>query len=192
MRLTSSRLSGRTSSTRPCMRRSNPSRIPRTSTPCSSARMVAALITLLIPGAGPPPTKMASFSFDTSFSFFPRTVASRGRYGADLNTTAAARTAEWCVEVNRVTRSLLRFGRRQRRLDHLDLPGDLGPHPGHRLDVQALAQVLDGGGQAGQAQAGGGVDADVGIGVIEQRAQAVGHPYPAQPAERHGGLGQEQ
>jgi hypothetical protein len=27
--------------------------------------MVAALITLLMPGAGPPPTKIASFSLDT-------------------------------------------------------------------------------------------------------------------------------
>ena len=38
-----------------------PSRTPMTSTPSSAARMVAAPITLLIPGAGPPPTRMASF-----------------------------------------------------------------------------------------------------------------------------------
>src|SRR5262245_50110597 len=42
-------------STLPFMIHSNPSRTP------STPRMVAAPITLLIPGAGPPPTRMASF-----------------------------------------------------------------------------------------------------------------------------------
>src|SRR5687767_10897767 len=40
---------------------SKPSRIPMTSMPSTSARMVAAAITLLMPGAGPPPTRIASF-----------------------------------------------------------------------------------------------------------------------------------
>src|SRR2546427_13258210 len=43
----------------PCMILSNPSRTPSTSTPSSRARMVAALMTLSTPGAGPPPTKIA-------------------------------------------------------------------------------------------------------------------------------------
>src|SRR6188474_2512392 len=46
----------------PRMIHSNPSRMPHTSTPPSTARMVAALIALLIPGAGPPLTRMASLS----------------------------------------------------------------------------------------------------------------------------------
>ena len=54
MRLTLSMVSGVTCSTSPCISHSNPSRMPTTSMPSSSARMVAALITLLIPGAGPP------------------------------------------------------------------------------------------------------------------------------------------
>jgi hypothetical protein len=37
---------------------SKPSRMPRTSTPSSWARIVAALMTLLMPGAGPPPTRI--------------------------------------------------------------------------------------------------------------------------------------
>src|SRR3989442_9243569 len=44
----------------PCMIHSKPSRTPSTSTPSSRARMVAAPMTLLIPGAGPPPTRIAS------------------------------------------------------------------------------------------------------------------------------------
>src|SRR5437773_10420380 len=59
MRLTASMLSGFTWSTFPCMSHSKPSSIPSTSTPSSRARMVAAPITLLIPGAGPPPTTIA-------------------------------------------------------------------------------------------------------------------------------------
>src|SRR5213594_1146937 len=39
---------------------SKPSRTPSTSTASSRARMVAAPMTLLIPGAGPPPTRIAS------------------------------------------------------------------------------------------------------------------------------------
>ena len=61
MRLTSSMVSGRTWSMLPCMIHSKPSRTPSTSTPSSAPRMVAAPITLLMPGAGPPPTRMASF-----------------------------------------------------------------------------------------------------------------------------------
>src|SRR5918996_3115913 len=43
------------------MRWSNPSRIPTTSHPVFLASMVAAEITELIPGAGPPPHRMPSF-----------------------------------------------------------------------------------------------------------------------------------
>src|SRR5437868_208204 len=171
MRLTSSRFSGRTSSTRPCISRSKPSRIPRTSTPCSSARMVAALMTLLIPGAGPPPTKMASFSLDTCFSF-----STDGSFGADTARTLT----QWprdarrsgASDVNPVTRSLAGCGRGwPGGVDDLDLPGDLRAHPLDLLDVEALAQELGGGRQAGQAHADGGVEADVGVDVIEERSE---------------------
>ena len=60
MRLTSSIVSGRTWSMLPCMIHSKPSRMPSTSTPSSRPRMVAAPMTLLMPGAGPPPTRIAS------------------------------------------------------------------------------------------------------------------------------------
>ena len=60
MRLTSSMVSGRTRSTLPCMIHSKPSRMPRTSTPSRTPRIVAAPMTLLMPGAGPPPTRIAS------------------------------------------------------------------------------------------------------------------------------------
>src|SRR2546426_10471346 len=52
--------SGVTWSMSPCMIHSNPSRTPSTSTASNRARMVAAPITLLMPGAGPPPTRIAS------------------------------------------------------------------------------------------------------------------------------------
>src|SRR5262249_42312815 len=61
MRLTSSIPSGTTCSTSPRMIHSNPSRTPTTSTPSSALRMVAAPMTLLMPGAGPPATRIASF-----------------------------------------------------------------------------------------------------------------------------------
>jgi hypothetical protein len=61
MRDTVSIVSGRTRLTSPFMSHSKPSSTPSTSTPESRARMVAAAMTLLIPGAGPPPTRMASF-----------------------------------------------------------------------------------------------------------------------------------
>src|SRR5882762_3133942 len=51
--------SGVTWSMSPCMIHSNPSRTPSTSTASSRARIVAAPMTLLIPGAGPPPTRIA-------------------------------------------------------------------------------------------------------------------------------------
>ncbi len=60
MRLTSGAVSSITWSVSPCMIHSKPSRRPTTETPASSARIVAAPMTLLIPGAGPPPTRMAS------------------------------------------------------------------------------------------------------------------------------------
>jgi hypothetical protein len=52
MRLTSSMSSGVTWSMSPCMIHSNPSRMPSTGTPSRTLRMVAAPMTLLIPGAG--------------------------------------------------------------------------------------------------------------------------------------------
>src|SRR5512140_3369571 len=45
----------------PAMIHSNPSRIPRTSTPSRTPRIVADPMTLLMPGAGPPATRIASF-----------------------------------------------------------------------------------------------------------------------------------
>ena len=61
MRLTLSIVSGVVCSMLPCISHSNPSRMPTTSMPSSWARIVAALMTLLIPGAGPPPTRIATF-----------------------------------------------------------------------------------------------------------------------------------
>ena len=61
MRLTLSIVSGVVWSMLPCISHSNPSRMPMTSMPSSCARIVAALMTLLIPGAGPPPTRIATF-----------------------------------------------------------------------------------------------------------------------------------
>jgi len=61
IRLTASMVSGMTCSTLPCITHSKPSWMPSTSTPSSTHRMVAAPMTALMPGAGPPPTKIASF-----------------------------------------------------------------------------------------------------------------------------------
>src|SRR5690242_7487318 len=58
--------SGRASSTRPPMRCWKPSMIPRTSHPEFRASIVAAAITEFIPGAGPPPHKIASFTTSSS------------------------------------------------------------------------------------------------------------------------------
>src|SRR6266700_5861435 len=54
--------SGRTSSVRPSMRCSKPSMIPTTSHPDFRASIVAAEMTEFIPGAGPPPHRMPSFT----------------------------------------------------------------------------------------------------------------------------------
>src|SRR5690349_8301787 len=54
--------SGRTSSIRPSMRCWNPSTIPTTSHPEFRASIVAAEMTEFIPGAGPPPHKIPSFT----------------------------------------------------------------------------------------------------------------------------------
>ena len=72
--------SGTTWSMLPCMIHSKPSRMPTTSTPSSSARIVAALMTLLMPGAGPPPTRIASFLV-TCRSYCPCAITSRSRPG---------------------------------------------------------------------------------------------------------------
>ena len=60
MRLTASVVRRVVRSMLPCINHSKPSRMPTTSTPSSSHRMVAALMTLLMPGAGPPPTRIAT------------------------------------------------------------------------------------------------------------------------------------
>ena len=75
MRLVSSIVSGATCEMSPVMSHWKPSWTPRTSTPESAARMVAAPMTLLMPGAGPPATTMASLllgSHDTSARVQPR------------------------------------------------------------------------------------------------------------------------
>ena len=61
MRLASAIVSGMTCDVSPSMIQRKPSWMPSTSTPERQARMVAAPMTLLMPGAGPPPTRMASF-----------------------------------------------------------------------------------------------------------------------------------
>ena len=61
MRLTDSMVSGCTWSMSPRITHSKPSSMPMTSTPSSTERMVAAPMTLLMPGAGPPPTRIANF-----------------------------------------------------------------------------------------------------------------------------------
>ena len=61
IRLTASMVSGVTWSTSPRMIDSKPSRMPTTSTSSRQQRMVAAPMTLLMPGAGPPPTRIATF-----------------------------------------------------------------------------------------------------------------------------------
>src|SRR6185295_14651761 len=119
-----------------------PSRIPSTSTPCRSARIVAALITLLMPGAGPPPTRMASFSFVTCASPWDRgvrdlrTLSRRLRAAAHNLGSKAGRRAtdsfDGSAALDRCAaraRSALRRARRhQRRLDHPQLPADLRAH----------------------------------------------------------------
>src|SRR6478736_6047095 len=59
MRDTVSISSGRTLLMSPRMMPEKPSRMPTTGMPSTHARMVAAPITLLMPGAGPPPTRIA-------------------------------------------------------------------------------------------------------------------------------------
>ena len=58
--------SGRTCSIRPSMRCSKPSMIPTTSHPSFRASIVAAEMTEFIPGAGPPPHKIPSFTRSSS------------------------------------------------------------------------------------------------------------------------------
>src|SRR6478752_9115066 len=60
MRDTVSMSSCRTLLMSPRMMPEKPSRMPNTGMPSTQARMVAAPITLLMPGAGPPPTRIAS------------------------------------------------------------------------------------------------------------------------------------
>ncbi len=68
MRLVSLIESGITCVVSPCIIHLNPSWMPSTSTPERHARIVAAPITLLIPGAGPPAQRMASLSFMSVFA----------------------------------------------------------------------------------------------------------------------------
>ena len=57
--------SGRASSTRPSIRCWKPSMIPRTSQPVFRASIVAAEMTEFMPGAGPPPHKIPSFTYSS-------------------------------------------------------------------------------------------------------------------------------
>ena len=63
MRDTVSMSSGRVCSVLPFMIHEKPSRIPTTAMSERQARMVAAPITLLMPGAGPPPTRIRELVF---------------------------------------------------------------------------------------------------------------------------------
>ena len=54
----SSMVSGTAHSVSPCISHLKPSRMPSTLAPRSTERIVAAPITLLMPGAGPPPHRM--------------------------------------------------------------------------------------------------------------------------------------
>ena len=60
---------------------SKPSRMPTTSTPSSRPRMVAALITLLMPGAGPPPTRIASLLVTATMVAQPFSESRQPRLG---------------------------------------------------------------------------------------------------------------
>ena len=64
MRLTSSMEIGCTCAVLPSMSHLNPSRKPSTSEPPMMLRIVTALMTLLMPGAGPPPTSMPTMGRD--------------------------------------------------------------------------------------------------------------------------------
>src|SRR5919201_6048149 len=59
MRLTASIDSGTAFRVSACMSHLKPSRMPTTPMPLTSARIVAAPMTLLMPGAGPPPHRIA-------------------------------------------------------------------------------------------------------------------------------------
>ena len=72
MRLVSAIVRGATCETSPVMSHWKPSCTPRTSTPESAARMVAAPMTLLMPGAGPPATTMASLLLGRTMSALGR------------------------------------------------------------------------------------------------------------------------
>ena len=99
MLLTSPSLSGLMSSSLLLMRRSKPSRMPSTSTPCRSARIVAALITLLMPGAGPPPTRIPSFSLDTLNNSLRANPSIVGPCGCNVDDGWAM---GWCWRVRRL------------------------------------------------------------------------------------------
>src|SRR5687768_12959871 len=86
MRLTSSMESGCTCPVLPSISHLNPSTKPRTSEPPSRLRMVTAPITLLIPGAGPPPTSMPTMGRE-AFMIVELYVLS---YGMDMPRAIAA------------------------------------------------------------------------------------------------------
>ena len=71
MRPVSAMVSGVTRDVSPSMSHRKPSWMPTTWTPERHARMVAAPMTLLMPGAGPPPTRIASFSFISKVLWAP-------------------------------------------------------------------------------------------------------------------------
>src|SRR5882672_3211669 len=78
MRLVSAIVSGTTCDTSPSMSHSNPCWIPSTSTLDRLARMVAAPMTLLMPGAGPPATTIPSlFEWLTGVAILSRPTGPR-------------------------------------------------------------------------------------------------------------------
>ena len=74
IRLTTSMVNGVTWSISPCTIHSKPSRMPMTLTSSRQLRIVAALMTLLMPGAGPPATRIASFSPSCGICLAPRRI----------------------------------------------------------------------------------------------------------------------
>src|SRR5262245_20754088 len=140
MRLTLSIDSGMTCSESPFINHSKPSRMPMTCMFCSSARIVAAAMTLLMPGAGPPPTRIARLLFAMCSGLYEP----KGHY-----------TRRWpaagirCPGSGRRDHSELEAGRRQLEAGSWKLrPIRLAPDPLHRnlLSLEHLMQRVHAGG----------------------------------------------
>src|SRR5438445_12612230 len=101
MRLTASMVSGTACSVSPCISHLNPSRMPTTLVPANVARMVAAPMTLLMPGAGPPPHNSAS------------------RCESTIDTERIAHTEQWHQCCSQAQRSGRRDHRRPVRHSHV-------------------------------------------------------------------------